>query len=84
MEETANEPEVELIPITPTYETILRIEEVPPLDVLYSPQNNVVVRRKRKKRKLYSIAVTTPENELMDALRKDSPVDPPANLNRLS
>jgi len=42
------------------------------------------VKRQRKKRKLDSIAVTTPENELMDVLWKDSPTDPSASLSRLS
>jgi len=38
----------------------------------------------RKKRKLDSIAATTPENELMDVLWKDLPDDPSANLTILS
>lgn len=84
MEETANEQEVEHIPVTPTSEIIMRIEEIPPMDVFYSPQHKAMVKRKRTKIKLDSVAATTLENELMDVLWKDSPVDPSANLTRLS
>lgn len=84
IEETVNTQEVEHIPVTPTSEIILRIEEIPPLDVFYSPQHKPVVKRQRKKRKLDSIAATTLENELMDVLWKDSPIDPVANRTRLS
>ena len=34
--------------------------------------------------KLDSRAVTTPDNEPMDVLQKDSPIDPSANLTRMS
>jgi hypothetical protein len=52
VEETANTQEVEHIPVTPTSEIILRIEEIPPLDVFYSPQHKAMVKRQRKKRKI--------------------------------
>jgi len=68
VEETAKELEVEHIPITPTSEIILKIKEIHPLDVLYSPYHKAVVKRKRKKRKFDFIAATTPKNELMDVL----------------
>jgi len=84
VEETANEQVVEHIPVTLTSEITLRIEEIPPMDVLYFPQHKAKVKRQRKKRKLDSIAVTTPENELMDVLWKDLPTDPSASLSRLS
>ena len=84
MEETANEPEIEHTPVTPTSKIKLKIEEIPPLNVFYSPHHKAMVKRQRKKIKLDSIAVTTPENELMDVLWKDSPIDPSANFTRLS
>jgi len=62
----------------------LRIEEIPPLDVFYIPHHKAVVKKQRMKRKLDSIDVTTPNNEPMDILWKDSPIDPSANLTRLS
>ena len=45
VEKSANEKEVEHIPITPTSEIILRIEEISPLDVFYSPQHKAVMKR---------------------------------------
>lgn len=84
LEETENTQKVEHIVVTPTSRIILRIEEISPLDVFHGPHDKVVVKRQRKKRKLDSIVATTPENEPMDVLWKDSPIDPSANLNRLS
>lgn len=84
VEETVNTQEVEHIPVTPTSKIVLRIEEFPPLDVFYGPQHKAIVKRKRKKRKLDSTTVTTPDNELMNVLWKDSPIDSSANLTRLS
>jgi len=83
VEETTNEPEVGRTPVTPTSEIILKIEEIPPMDVFYSTQHKSVVKRQRNKIKLDSIATTIPENELMDVLWKDSLVHPSANLTRL-
>jgi len=68
--------DVELIPATPTSEIILRIEEIPPLDVFYSPTHKAVIKRQRKKRKLYATTITTLDNEPMDIALKDSPMDP--------
>ena len=84
VEEIAKEPEVEHIPVTPTFEIIIKIEYIPPLDVFYSPHHKAMVKRQRKKIKLDSIAATTPKNELMDVLWKESLVDPSASLTRLS
>ena len=46
--------DMEHIPITPSSELVLKVEEIPPLDIFYSPQHKAVVRRQRKKRKLES------------------------------
>lgn len=37
--------DVEIIPVTPTSEIVLRVEEIPPLDVFYSPTHKAVVKR---------------------------------------
>lgn len=37
--------ETEHIPISPTSEIVLRIEEIPPLHVFYNPQHKAVVTR---------------------------------------
>ena len=49
MEIVSNAPETKHIPITPSTKIMLKIEEIPLLDVFYSPQHKAVVRRQRKK-----------------------------------
>jgi len=79
-----NTQEIEHIPFTPTSEIVLRIEEIPPLDVFYSPQHETIVKRQRKERKLESTTATTLNNEPMNVLWKDSSTDPFTNLTRIS
>ena len=43
--------EIEIIPKDPSGEIILQIEEIPPLDVFYSPKHKAVVNRQRKRRR---------------------------------
>lgn len=62
----------------------MRIEEIPLLDVFYSPTHKVVVKRQRKKRKLDAVAVMTSENEKLNIMKKDSPMDPSENLTKFS
>jgi len=45
VEKTVGIQDVELIPATPTLEIILRIEEIRPLDVFYSPAQKFVIKR---------------------------------------
>ena len=45
IETVSNAPEIEHIPITPSSEIMLNVEEISPLDVFYSPQHKAVVRR---------------------------------------
>ena len=73
---------MEHIPITPSYELMLKIEEIPPLDVFYSPQHKAVVRRQRKKRKLEN--VLSHDAEQLDVLWQDPITDPTENLTKLS
>ena len=79
---SANVTETEHIPITPSSELMLKIEEIPPLDIFYSPQHKVVVRKKRKKRKLESALFH--DAEQLDVLWKDPTTDPTENLTKLS
>ena len=65
---TVNTQEIEHIPITPTFDIVLRIEEIPPLYVFYSPRHKAIFKRQIKKIKLKSTTATTPDNELMDVL----------------
>lgn len=43
--------DIEIIPTIPTSEIILRIEEMPPLDIFYCPTHKVVVRRQKEEKK---------------------------------
>lgn len=42
--------DIEIIPPFPTLEVVLRVEEIPPLDIFYSPQHKAMVKRQRNKR----------------------------------
>lgn len=53
------------------------------LDVFYSASHKVVVKIQRKKRKLNVAAIMTPDNEPIDIVWKDPPMDPSENLTRL-
>ena len=61
-----SEEDVEIILAYPRSQFGLIIEEIPPLDIFYSPENKVVVRQ-RKKINLY-LSSTTPENESMEVV----------------
>ena len=79
---TRNFIETEHIPITPSSEIMLKIDEIPPLYIFYSPQHKAVVRRQRKKRKLEN--VLSHDEEQLDILRKDPTTDPTENITKLS
>ena len=51
----------EHIPITPSSEIVLNVEDITPLDVFYSPKYKAVVKRQRKKRKIESAIATEAE-----------------------
>lgn len=78
----SNVSDMEHIPITPSSELMLKIEEIPPLDVFYSPQHKAVVRRKRKKRKLENMLSHYAKQ--LDILWQDPTTDPTKNLIKLS
>lgn len=82
IETVSNAPEMEHVPITPSSEIMIKIEEILPLGLFYSPQHKAVVRRQRKKRKLNS--VLSPEAEQLDILWRDPTTDPTKNLTKLS
>ena len=79
---TSNVSELEHIPITPSSKLILKIEEIPPLDVFYSPQHKAVVRRQRKKRKLENFL--SHDVKQLDVLWQDPTTDPTENITKLS
>lgn len=61
------ETNVEIIPSYPTSQVVLRIEEIPSLDIFYSLAHKSMIRRQRKKIKVYSLAAT-PEIESMEVV----------------
>ena len=73
--------DMEHIPIAPSSELMLKIEEIP-LDIFYSPQHKLVVRRQRKKRKLED--VLSQDTEQLDVLWQYPTRNPTANLTKLS
>lgn len=40
--------EIEVIPTFPSFEIVNKVEEIPPLDILYSPKHRAMVKRQRK------------------------------------
>jgi len=62
----------------------LRIEEFLPQDEFYNPTHKDFVKRQRKKRNLDAAVVMTLDNEPMNIVWKDLPMDPYENLTKLS
>ena len=58
--------DIEVIPIFPSSEIVLKEEEITPLDIFYSPKHRAIMKRQRKKRKINHIAINLLGNELMD------------------
>jgi len=71
-----------IIPALPTLEIVLKVTEIPPLDIFYSPLHKAVVRRPRKRIRVVAPKFS-PGYEPMDVVRKDMPFNL-ANLIRLS
>jgi len=76
--------EVKIIPENPSSDIILSIEDIPSLDVFYSPKHMVVINRQRKKRKIDQVLATISQDEYMNVIWKDSEVDPSEDLTKLS
>lgn len=76
--------DIEIIPENPSEEIVLKVEEIPPLDVFYSPKHRAVVKRHRKKRNIDQGPFSTPQAELMNVVWKDSEVNPFEDLTKLS
>lgn len=62
----------------------MKIEEIPPLDIFFSPTHKAIVKRKRNKRKLDTMTIATLENDSMDIVWNDTPIDPSENIMKLS
>jgi hypothetical protein len=75
---------MEIIPAFPTAEIVLKIEEILPLDVFYSPKHKAVMSRSRKKRKLEQSQVLVTNETPFQVLWKGTQTTPDEELNRLS
>ena len=82
-EQVIKSQQTEIIPTLPTSEIVLKVTEIPPLDVFYGPLHKVVARRERKRRRIETLELP-PRNEPMDIVWKDFPSNPDENLTRLS
>ena len=76
--------DVEIIPEHSTGQIVLKIEEIPPLDVFYSPKHKAIIRRQRKRRKMDQDMFSTPEEEFMNIVYNNTEVNPSEDLTKLS
>ena len=76
--------DIEIISTYPNSKIVLKIEEIPPLDIFYSWTHKAVIRRQTKKRKIDASTTRNPEKEPMEVVWKDTPIDQLENLTRLS
>ena len=83
-EKTTTSQQTKIIPALPTSEIFLKVTEIAPLDVFYSPLHKVVARGQRKRRRTKASLVVTPGDIPMDILWKDTQTDPSNNLTKLS
>lgn len=60
------------------------MEEIPPLQVFYSPKHRVVVKRQRKRRRIEPSSTVIPSDIPMDIVWKDTQTDPSENLTKFS
>lgn len=63
---------------------MLRIKEIPPLEIFYNPQHQVEVKRERKKRGLNQSHTLFPSNASFEVLWKGSTTAPTEELGRLT
>lgn len=75
--------DVEIIPKDPSNEIVLHIEDIPPLDVFYSPKHSIVVKRQRKKRRLDESSLLPAQIEMANVVWKEE-FNPFKDLTKLS
>lgn len=87
IEGTSSPPKIhkdtEIIPEHPFDEIVLHVEEIPLLDIFYSPKHRVVVKRQRKKRKIDHSPLLTSQVEMMNVVWREE-VSPFDDLTKLS
>ena len=75
---------MEIIPEHPTGEIMLKVEEILPLDIFYSPKHRVVVKKQRKRRRTDQDALSTSQVEFMNIVWKNVEVNLSEDLTKLS
>ena len=68
----------------PSEEILLKVEEIPPLDIFYSPKHRFVVRKQRKIRRTDQESLSSPQFEFMNIVWKNTEVNPSEDLTKLS
>lgn len=82
-QEATTSQHAKIIPALPTLESVLKVIEIPPLDVLYIPLHKAVVQRQRKRRRVDALGFS-PGDEKMNFVWNDMPFNLAENLTRLS
>ena len=75
--------DLEMIPKDPSDQIILQIEDIPPLDVFYSPKHRVVVKLQWKRRRLDQSSLFPAQTETTNLVWKEE-FNPSDDLIRLS
>jgi len=78
-----NNKDVEIIPKDPSDQIVLQIEDIPPLDVFYSPKHRAVVKRQRKRRRLDQPSLLLEQSEIANVVWKEE-FNPSDDLTKLS
>ena len=72
----------EIISAYHTNQIVLQIEDIPSLDIFYSPSYKAIVKRNRRRR--IDETTSKPTDESFDVLWQDSSDDPTEHLTKLS
>lgn len=75
--------DVEIIPKDPSDQIILQVEDIPPLDVFYSPRHRAVVKRSRKRRRTNQPSIFPEQTVTGNVVWKEE-LDPSDDLTKLS
>ena len=75
--------DVEIIPKDPSDEIVLQIEDIPPLDVFYSPKHRVVLKIQRKRIRLDQSSLLPDQTEMDNVVWKEE-LNPSDDLTKLS
>lgn len=75
--------DIEIIPKDPSDQIILQVEDIPPLDVFYSPKHRAVVKRQRKRRRIDQPSLFPEQTVTTNVVWKEE-FDPSDDLTKLS